>query len=129
MVWGPAEQLVSNEESGRTSEAERLLSEFLDRRAEGRRPDFEALCRDHASLADELRRLYLDWSDMADRLDDLLPGSLGDGAFFHRAGASSDGDAESGPPAFEDGPGMIIGDFRLVHLLGRGGMGRVWEAE
>jgi serine/threonine-protein kinase len=45
-------------------------------------------------------------------------------SFFHRKG-----EEERPQPAPGLAPGKIVGDFRLVALIGQGGMGQVWEAE
>ena len=45
---------------------------------------------------------------------------------LHRGLASSRAPQASG---FRIEAGMTLGDFTLVQLLGRGGMGEVWEAE
>jgi formylglycine-generating enzyme required for sulfatase activity/serine/threonine protein kinase len=44
--------------------------------------------------------------------------------FFRRKGAE-----ERPQPAPGLVPGKVVGDFRLVSLIGQGGMGQVWEAE
>ena len=49
------------------------------------------------------------------------PGSL---SFFRRKG-----EEERPQPAPGLASGKIVGDFRLVSLIGQGGMGQVWEAE
>jgi len=57
-----------------------------------------------------------------------MPFSEGDKAgslsFFHRKG-----EGERPQPAPGLAPGKTVGDFRLVSLIGQGGMGQVWEAE
>ncbi|MEQ1892555.1 MAG: serine/threonine-protein kinase, partial [Planctomycetota bacterium] len=45
-------------------------------------------------------------------------------SFFRRKGAE-----ERPQPAPGLAPGKVVGDFRLVSLIGQGGMGQVWEAE
>src|SRR5262245_12421491 len=45
-------------------------------------------------------------------------------SFFRRRGEHQRPQPEPGL-----GPGKIVGDFRLVSLIGQGGMGQVWEAE
>jgi len=52
-------------------------------------------------------------------LDEAGPG-------LHRASRPSSAPAASG---FRVSEGMTLGDFTLVQILGRGGMGEVWEAE
>mgnify|MGYP001401773931 CR=1 FL=1 len=49
------------------------------------------------------------------------PGSL---SFFRRKG-----EAERPQPAPGLASGKVVGEFRLVALIGQGGMGQVWEAE
>ena len=47
----------------------------------------------------------------------------GSQAFFRRE------ERERPQPAPGLTPGKVVGDFRLVALIGQGGMGQVWEAE
>src|SRR5262245_33502286 len=49
------------------------------------------------------------------------PGAL---SFFHR-----NGEEERPEPAPGLARGKVVGDFRLLALIGQGGMGQIWEAE
>ncbi|NOT29666.1 MAG: protein kinase, partial [Planctomycetes bacterium] len=55
------------------------------------------------------------------QIEEDKPGSL---SFFRRKGAE-----ERPQPGPGLAPGKVVGDFRLVSLIGQGGMGQVWEAE
>ncbi|MCH2106864.1 MAG: serine/threonine-protein kinase, partial [Planctomycetes bacterium] len=74
---------------------------------------------EHAGALKELRAAQ-------QRLGGAIPRTLSDKTSgLHRpAGAK-----ELPQSAFHAREGATIGDFRLTHLLGRGGMGEVWEAE
>ena len=95
---------------------ESLFADYLKRVERGEDVDFEAWADEHSNERDELRRLYLDWQQMGDphRLDEEAF------SFFGR------GDAGRRVPGLS--PGSIIGDFELIELIDRGGMGEVWEA-
>jgi hypothetical protein len=77
--------------------------------------DFEAWLAEHPEHQDELRNLHAAWQQ------DAPP----EASFFHRRKSEESQDVATGPLA----PGVKIGDFHLVKLLGRGGMGEVWEAK
>ena len=82
------------------AEAGRVFDAYLADLEAGRPADPEGLIAAHPHLADRLRAC-LDVLRWAERLAD-------------------------GPVA---GPGLVLGDFRIVREIGRGGMGVVYEAE
>jgi serine/threonine protein kinase/Flp pilus assembly protein TadD len=77
----------------------RVADEFTDRLRRGERPDVEEYARRHPRAADLIR-------DVLQPLQALAP--------------SAPASAEPLPP--------VLGDFRLVRQIGRGGMGIVYEA-
>ncbi|MFT5154832.1 MAG: serine/threonine protein kinase/formylglycine-generating enzyme required for sulfatase activity [Planctomycetota bacterium] len=98
-----------------TPSAETLFTEFLDSKAIGEAPDFERWMRAHPAHEQELRRLHGDWQ--------LTGGAKAPSLSFFRSAR-----AEPPQPAPGLEAGKVIGDFRLVSMVGQGGMGQVWEA-
>jgi formylglycine-generating enzyme required for sulfatase activity/serine/threonine protein kinase len=66
-----------------------------------------------------------DSESLSRRIRAALPQPLGAGsrAFFRG------GERARPQPAPGLAPGKVVGDFRLIALIGQGGMGQVWEAE
>jgi serine/threonine protein kinase len=96
-----------------------LFDDYLARLERGEVTDFESLCDENPEQADELRRLEELRTSVA-LAEKPTPVSL----FRVRGGHET---ALHG--AWNLAAGRILGDFRLVKCIGRGGMGEVWEAE
>lgn len=90
---------------------------LLDRAAEllrdGDQQGFERLLADHADQRDELLRMAPTLKAIAALDVDAMDGESSGAPHAERAA----------------GGGRTLGDFRIVHELGRGGMGIVYEAE
>jgi serine/threonine-protein kinase len=87
-----------------------LVEDLANRLQAGEPIDLEAVMREHPDQADRLRRLLPAVRALAEL------GSVANG---------------SAPPPGTDGEPVrgLLGDFRIVHDIGRGGMGIVYEAE
>ena len=90
-----------------------LVDELIARLQAGEAPDWTALAREHPEYVGRLQ-------SMAQALD-----ALGD---LSRAADSAVSGVAPLPAEGGDVPG-VLGDFRILREVGRGGMGLVYEAE
>jgi serine/threonine protein kinase len=86
-----------------------VADEFTERRSQGEQPDIEEYAQRYPEVADVLRQVLA-------ALQVLGPADL-------QAASGSDRREDAAPLA------GVLGDFRLVREIGRGGMGIVYEAE
>jgi serine/threonine-protein kinase len=102
----PTETIAASE--ARAAELAELVDGLIARAKAGEAPDLDRLLAEHPHHADELRRLF----PAVHLLVDLS-----------RASAR-------GPAAADETPAVgVLGDYRIVREVGRGGMGVVYEAE
>ena len=123
-------------------EAQDVFASYLARLEGGEQIDFESLCQEHATIAEELRRLHEEWQ----RVDAILQrlgrsGSLSDriqsryGSGVDPTIALEDEEEPSGDFTSEivqrlAGRGETYGRYKLKGEVARGGQGailRVWD--
>jgi WD40 repeat protein/serine/threonine protein kinase len=92
---------------------EQLLDDLIERLQAGEEVDLEAVIREHPGHAEPIRRLV----PALEALVDFGATSA------HRDGRRPERAMEAEPPS------KVLGDFRLLQEVGRGGMGIVYEAE
>ena len=102
---------TSNEQSALVLE---LAEEFLNLYRNGHRPSLQQYIDRHPDLAAEIREVFPAMALMEQV-------AIQDGTFSSRPNSS--------PPPSEPASPTLIGDYRIIREVGRGGMGIVYEAE
>jgi serine/threonine protein kinase/tetratricopeptide (TPR) repeat protein len=92
---------------------EQLLDDLIERLQAGEEVDLEALIREHPDYAEPIRRMMPAMEALVD---------------FGETSALGNG-RRPGPGEEAGLPEKVLGDFRLLREIGRGGMGIVYEAE
>ena len=110
-------------------DVEDLFDEFLARLEEGATEDFDEFADRHPAQASELRDLYASWSRLDAQLESALPEPIIDESFFHGTEPGSGMSAQQPAPPPATAGTIVADDYRLLKLIGKGGMGHVWEAE
>lgn len=98
---------------GREAEIQAALAEFLVSRKSGIEIDIDAFCSSHPAIASELRDAIQDYVGIVEQALDQKHARPAPSEESKRALAA----------------GSVLGDFRIIRELGRGGMGVVYLAE
>ncbi|MBI4584917.1 MAG: VCBS repeat-containing protein [Planctomycetes bacterium] len=92
-----------------------LMESFAERRRRGERPSIEEYAAKHPDLADQIRALFPGLALIHDRPPETAGGEMAA--------------VLAGPLPAAGEESRRLGEFRLLRVIGRGGMGIVYEAE
>jgi serine/threonine protein kinase len=106
-----------------SEQAERLFEQALALEPDRRNAFVDEACRGHPELRQELMSLLRE-----SRAADDFFGLLNDAVFSATYSGAEDHQSSAEPPDGELHPGDVIGQYRILSLIARGGMGTVYRA-